>query len=117
VSEFVTRFFRSFSSFSADLLTHPMFWLSFLVGILLSKPVKTLNEKAILINQIKLLLSMGLILFGSLTIGSTFAYVSWHQSSGLYQIFIPLSFLLGFCSKSFFNLNLSKSMKKAGNIG
>ena len=111
-SEFVRRFFRSFSSFSADLLTHPMFWLSFLVGILLSKPVKTLNEKAILINRIKLLLSMGLILFGSLTIGSTFAYVSWHQSSGLYQIFIPFSFLLGFYSKSFFNLDLSESMTR-----
>ena len=55
---------------------------------------------------------MGLILFGSLTIGSTFAYVSWHQSSGLYQIFIPFSFLLGFYSKSFFNLDLSESMTR-----
>lgn len=112
VSEFVRRFFRSFSSFFADLLTHPMFWLSFLIGILISQPIKSFNDRANLINKIKLLLSIGLILFGSLTIGSTFAYVSWHQSTGLYQIFIPLSFLLGFYSKSLFNLNFSKSMKK-----
>ena len=112
VSEFVRRFFRSFSSFFADLLTHPMFWLSFLIGILISQPIKSFNDRSNLINKIKLLLSIGLILFGSLTIGSTFAYVSWHQSTGLYQIFIPLSFLLGFYSKSLFNLNFSKSMKK-----
>jgi hypothetical protein len=111
-SEFIRRFFRSFSSFAADLLTHPMFWLSFLVGILLRNSVKTLNEKAIIINQIKLLLSLGLILFGALTIGSTFAYVSWHQSSGLYQVFISLSFLLGFYSKTIFNYNSSESIKK-----
>jgi hypothetical protein len=112
VSEFVRRFFRSFSSFFADLITHPMFWLSFLIGVLISKPIKSFNDRANLINKIKLLLSLGLILFGSLTIGSTFAYVSWHQSTGLYQIFIPFSFLLGFYSESLFNLKSSKSMKK-----
>ena len=112
VSEFVRRFLRSFSSFFADLITHPMFWLSFLIGVLISKPIKSFNDRANLINKIKLLLSLGLILFGSLTIGSTFAYVSWHQSTGLYQIFIPFSFLLGFYSESLFNLKSSKSMKK-----
>ena len=112
VSEFVRRFFRSFSSFFADLITHPMFWLSFLIGVLISKPIKSFNDRDNLINKIKLLLSIGLILFGSLTIGSTFAYVSWHQSTGLYQIFIPFSFLLGFYSESLFNLKSSKSMKK-----
>ena len=112
VSEFVRRFFRSFSSFFADLITHPMFWLSFLIGVLISKPIKSFNDRDNLINKIKSLLSLGLIIFGSLTIGSTFAYVSWHQSTGLYQIFIPFSFLLGFYSESLFNLKSSKSMKK-----
>ena len=110
--EFVRRFFRAFSSFSADLLTHPMFWLSFLIGVLIRKPFKSCNDRTNLINKFKLLSSIGLILFGSLTIGSTFAYVSWHQSTGLYQIFIPFSFLLGYYSKLLFNLNYSKSMKK-----
>ena len=112
VNEFVRRFFRSFSSFFADLLTHPMFWLSFLIGVLISKPIISFNDRVNLINKIKLLLSIGLILFGSLTIGSTFAYVSWHQSTGLYQIFIPFSFLLGFYSESLFNLKSRKSMKE-----
>lgn len=112
VSEFLIRFFRSFSSFFADLITHPMFWLSLLIGVLISKPIKSFNDRAKLINKVKLLLSLGVILFGSLTIGSTFAYVSWHQSTGLYQIFIPFSFLLGFYSESLFNLKSSQSMKK-----
>jgi len=112
VGEFVRRFLRSFSSFFADLLTHPMFWLSFLIGILISKPIYSFSDRANLMNKIKLLFSIGLILFSSLTIGSTFAYVSWHQSTGLYQIFIPFSFLLGFCSKSLFNLNFSKSTRR-----
>ena len=111
VSEFVRRFLRSFSSFFADLLTHPMFWASFLIGVTISQPIKSFNDQTILVNKIKLLSIMGLILFGSLTIGSTFAYVSWHQSSGLYQIFIPFSFMLGFYSKSLFNLNISNYMR------
>lgn len=106
--EFVRRFLRSFSSFLADLLTHPMVWLAFLIGILISGPKKTGNDKSILIKKIKLMLFFEFILFGSLTIGSTFAYVSWHQSTGLYQVFIPLTFILGFYSKSIFTLDFSR---------
>jgi hypothetical protein len=106
--EFVRRFIRSFSSFLADLLTHPMVWLAFLIGVLISGPKKTGNEKITLINKIKLMSLLGFILFASLTIGSTFAYVSWHQSTGLYQVFIPLTFILGFYSQSIFSFDFSR---------
>jgi len=110
-SEFTRRFLKSFSSFLADLITHPMFWLAFLIGVLMSGPKKTGSEKKILINKIKLILLLGLILFASLTIGSTFAYVSWHQSTGLYQVFIPLTFILGFYSESIFRLDFTRVNK------
>jgi len=106
--EFVRRFLKSFSSFLADLITHPMVWLAFLIGVLISGPKKTGNKKITLINKIKLMLFLGFILFSSLTIGSTFAYVSWHQSTGLYQVFIPLAFILGFYSKSIFSFDFSR---------
>jgi len=109
--EFVRRFIKSFSSFLADLLTHPMVWLAFLIGVLISGAKKTGNEKITLTNQIKLMLFFGFILFASLTIGSTFAYVSWHQSTGLVQVFIPLTFILGFYSQSIFSFNFSRVNK------
>ena len=108
VEEFVRRFIKSFSSFLADLLTHPMVWLAFLIGVLINGPKKTGNEKNVVMNKIKLMLFFGFILFASLTIGSTFAYVSWHQSTGLYQVFIPLTFILGFYSKSIFSFDFSR---------
>ena len=85
-----------------------MVWLAFLIGVLISGPKKTGNKKITLINKIKLMLFLGFILFSSLTIGSTFAYVSWHQSTGLYQVFIPLAFILGFYSKSIFSFDFSR---------
>jgi hypothetical protein len=63
-------------------------------------PEKIGQDKIILVSKIKLFFCLGFVLFASLTFGSTFAYVSWHQSTGLYQIFIPLTFVLGVYSKS-----------------
>jgi hypothetical protein len=105
------RFVKSFGSFSADLATHPMVWLAFLIGLMIALPEKLGQEKIMLISKIKLLVCLGSILFASLTFGSTIAYVSWHQSTGLYQIFIPLSFLLGIYSKSVINLKLRKRQR------
>jgi hypothetical protein len=105
------RFFRSLGSFSADLATHPMVWLAFLIGLIIAIPEKFGQDKIVLVSKIKLLTWLGLILFASLTFGSTFAYVSWHQSTGLYQIFIPLTFLLGFYSKSIIKFELRRSQE------
>lgn len=102
--DLLNRFFKSFVSFSADLATHPMVWLAFLIGVIIAFPEKLGQDKIVLVSKIKLLAWLGFILFVSLTFGSTFAYVSWHQSTGLYQIFIPLAFILGVYSKSVIEL-------------
>ena len=106
--DFFNRFLKSFSSFTADLITHPMIFLAFLIGLMVAIPKKYGQDKILIISKIKLLASLGFILFGSLIIGSTFAYVSWHQSTGLYQVFIPLTFILGIYSKSIINVDLEK---------
>jgi hypothetical protein len=105
------RFFKSLGSFSADLATHPMVWLAFLIGVLVAIPEKLGQDKIVLASKIKLLVWLGFALFASLTFGSTFAYVSWHQSTGLYQIFIPITFLLGVYSKSVIKLELKRSQE------
>ena len=88
IEEFSQRFFKSFGSFLADLITHPMLWLVFLIGILFQIDQKYGPEKKLLVYKVKMLITLGIILFTSLVFGGTFGYVSWHQSSGLYQIFI-----------------------------
>lgn len=105
------RFVRSLGSFSADLLTHPMIWLSMLIGILLAVPRRTEIEVGNTILRVKILFVIGFVLFSCLTIGSTFAYVSWHQSSGLYQLFIPLSFLIGFYSNNLYQSIIFKNSR------
>ena len=88
-----------------------MFWLAFLIGVLVKGPTKTGDERTNLISKIRLLSWLGVALFTALTFGSTAAYVSWHQSTGLYQVFIPLSFVIGFYSKTIFNLDLSRQKR------
>ena len=109
--DFLYRFLKSFGSFTADLATHPMVWLAFLIGLLVSMPEKIGQDKITLVSKIKLFLYLGFVLFASLTFGSTFAYVSWHQSTGLYQVFIPLTFVLGVYSKSIIKSELGGRQK------
>jgi hypothetical protein len=110
VQDLLYRFFKSFGSFSADLATHPMVWLAFLIGVMVAIPEKFGQDKIVLVSRIKLLACLGFILFITLTFGSTFAYVSWHQSTGLYQIFIPLTFVLGVFSKSIIKFERKRSL-------
>ena len=109
--DFLYRFLKSFGSFTADLATHPMVWLAFLIGLLVSMPEKIGQDKIMLVSKIKLFSYLGFVLFTSLTFGSTFAYVSWHQSTGLYQVFIPLTFVLGVYSKSIIKSELRGRQK------
>ena len=109
IQDLAFRFIKSLGSFSADLATHPMVWLAFLIGVLVAIPEKLGQDKIVIVSKIKLLAWLGFVLFTSLTFGSTFAYVSWHQSTGLYQIFVPLTFLLGFYSKSLTKLMQSRT--------
>ena len=110
IEEFSQRFFKSFGSFLADLLTHPMIWLAFLIGTFFQVNEKYGPEKKLLIYKVKMLTALGVILFTSLIFGGTFGYVSWHQSSGLYQIFIPLSFVVGYYYKTLLNFEIFPRM-------
>ena len=110
IEEFSQRFFKSFGSFLADLITHPMLWLVFLIGILFQIDQKYGPEKKLLVYKVKMLITLGIILFTSLVFGGTFGYVSWHQSSGLYQIFIPLFFIVGFYYKTLLNFEIFPRM-------
>ena len=51
--ELFNRFFRAISSFGADVLTHPMIWLSLLIGIVFSSLIKDKVEDKFLIAKIK----------------------------------------------------------------
>jgi len=108
--ELFNRFLRAISSFSADLLTHPMIWLSFLIGIVFSSLIENNTEEKLLKDKIKGLLLIAIILFLSNTFGSTFGYVAWWQSVGFYQIFIPISFIIGINYKSILKVNLPKKI-------
>jgi hypothetical protein len=109
--EFASRLYKSFSSFFADLITHPVLYLVFIIGLSMALPKKVGQEKELIFVKIKLIFAMGLVLYVTLGLGSTFAYVSWHQSSGLYQIFIPLAYMLGIYVKSYLHVSVSLKSK------
>jgi hypothetical protein len=107
-SELLSRFFRAIASFSADVLTHPMIWLSFLIGIVFSSLINEKIEDKLLIHKIKGLSFIAIVIFLANTFGSTFGYVAWWQSVGFYQILIPISFLMGMNHKSIVKINFSQ---------
>lgn len=109
-TELFNRFLRAISSFSADILTHPMIWISFLIGIVFSSLILNNDEEELLKAKIKVLLLIATLLFLANTIGSTFGYVAWWQSVGFYQIFVPISFIIGLNYKSFLRINISKKL-------
>ena len=106
--ELFNRFFRAISSFGADVLTHPMIWLSLLIGIVFSSLIKDKVEDKFLIAKIKGLSLIAMVIFLANTFGSTFGYVAWWQSIGFYQILIPTSFIIGMNYKSIVRINLSQ---------
>jgi hypothetical protein len=109
LGEFLTRFTKSFASFTADGLTHPMVWVLFLLGVLLG-----LNQNKSKLEVIEVRLKMLLVgaatIWAALIVGSTFAYPAWHQSMGMYVLLMPLSFALGIC------LNIRTSQKVIGSL-
>ncbi|CAN2231027.1 hypothetical protein [Candidatus Planktophila dulcis] len=92
--DFAKRFAKSFASFTADALTHPMAWVLFLLGALLAHKYSRI---AIEVDRYRLkLLSVATIaIWLSLITGATFAYPAWHQSMGMYVLLLPLSFAAG----------------------
>jgi hypothetical protein len=92
--DFFFRFGKSFASFSADALTHPMLWVMFLFGATISKAnVPILNDFSVF--RTKIIVFGSVLIWIALIMGSTFAYPSWHQSMGMYVLFFPSFFMLG----------------------
>lgn len=92
--DFVWRFSKSFASFTADAVTHPMVWVLFFLGM------AVVNFKAQFITElvefrVRILAVGSLLIWLALILGSTFAYPAWHQSMGLYVLLLPLAFLIG----------------------
>ena len=79
------RFFKSLVIFSADFLSHPIFYLCILLGIIFLRQAK---YKLALRSSFRIILIMQGLLFSVLVSGATFAYPAWHQSIGLY-LFAP----------------------------
>ena len=104
-SEFFVRFAKSFASFNADALTHPMMWVFFFLGVVYAAWVDPDLSGDFTLRLRVIALGGGLIWL-ALILGSTFAYPSWHQSMGMYLLLFPTSFAAGLSVKN-------QSLKKA----
>lgn len=94
--EFFFRFAKSFTSFTADALTHPMIWVFFFSGVIYAaRVVPDLSGNFIL--RFKFIVSGSGLIWLALVLGSTFAYPSWHQSMGMYLLLFPTIFAAGLC--------------------
>jgi hypothetical protein len=92
--EFLFRFAKSFASFTADALTHPMIWVFFFLGVICAAQNVTDLSANFTLRLRVVALGSGLI-WSALVLGSTFAYPSWHQSMGMYLLLFPTSFAAG----------------------
>jgi hypothetical protein len=99
LSEFFIRFARSFASFTADALTHPMIWVFFFFGVFYASRV-SLNLSGNFTLRLRTIALGGGLIWLALILGSTFAYPSWHQSMGMYLLLFPTSFAAGLSTKS-----------------
>ena len=96
--EFGFRFMRSFASFTADVLSHPMIWVLFLLGMILAKKNLLVLDEYFRF-RVRILCAGSILIWLSLIFGSTFAYPSWHQSMGMYVLLFPCVFGLGILAK------------------
>ena len=108
-SDFLVRFAKSFASFSADAVTHPMLWVFFFLGVTLSKSI-ALDLTAFSVFRTNLIVIGSAIIWLALIMGSTFAYPSWHQSMGMYIFLFPSGFMLGILTKSQYLSQHAKSL-------
>jgi len=94
LSDFFFRLAKSFASFTADALTHPMIWVFFLLGVLYASRNVT-EFSAIYRLRFRIIAIGSGLIWLALVLGSTFAYPSWHQSMGMYLLLFPTSFAAG----------------------
>jgi hypothetical protein len=101
--DFVKRFTKSFASFTADGLSHPMVWVLLFLGAVTAILRPTIKAS---FDTFKLrILALGsFLIWISLIMGSTFAYPAWHQSMGMYVLLLPLAFGIGLHNPFTFSL-------------
>jgi hypothetical protein len=99
ILDFGFRFIKSFASFSADAITHPMVWVIFFLGIAASK-AEVIKVDDRFRFRAKILTVGTIVIWLALIMGSTFAYPSWHQSMGMYVLLFPVSFVIGVITKN-----------------
>jgi hypothetical protein len=97
-SDFASRFAKSFASFTADGLSHPMVWVLLLLGVTVARTLSNV-ELFLDIFKFKLLAAGTGLIWISLIMGSTFAYPAWHQSMGMYVLLLPFAFGIGTVSR------------------
>lgn len=99
LADFLFRFAKSFASFTADAVTHPMIWVFFLLGVVYAtQNVSKVSEDFIL--RFRIIAGGSGLFWLALVFGSTFAYPSWHQSMGMYLFLFPTSFAAGLTVKN-----------------
>ncbi len=108
-SDFIFRFARSFASFSADAVTHPMVWVLFFLGATISKSI-ALELNAFSVFRTNLIAIGSVLIWFALIMGSTFAYPSWHQSMGMYILLFPSGFMLGALTRNHLLSQHAKSL-------
>jgi hypothetical protein len=94
LSDFLFRFVKSFASFTADALTHPMVWVFFFMGALCANRFSS-NFSVDFMLRLRVLIIGSALIWIALILGSTFAYPSWHQSMGMYLLLFPAFFGVG----------------------
>lgn len=94
LTDFINRFIKSFASFTADAMSHPMVWVLFTLGAVLTlmSPVTKVSIDSF---KLRILAIGAFLIWFALIMGSTFAYPAWHQSMGMYILLLPLAFGLG----------------------
>jgi len=86
LQELLIRFRSSFVSFTAEIVTHPMWMLIILFTVIYMRKntqIHIAKERAFA------LILLTFLVYGFLIIGTTFAYAAWHQSGGLLFLLTP----------------------------
>ena len=109
--DFLLRFGKSFTIFSADVLTHPFVYLSIFGGFWIARKSSLICD-SLLLTKFKILSFFSICFWLLLILGSSMAYPAWHQSMGLYIFVIPTALTFGiFLSSKFSSVSISHSFK------
>ncbi len=92
---------KNYVIFVFDIATHPFIYLSFLLGILLTR-----RNSFEVPNKILALLALSSFVYLSLlVVGASVAYPSWHQNLGMYVLLTPLAFFFGIFMQPHFSIS------------